>query len=191
MNVDPSGTRSVEAIRADINAQRETIEWAKAGIAAGTLSIDAEFMFYMTLKLQQYEDELANASGTPVGSNPIVSQNFSSSHQAIDYYASIGSPIYSPFAGTVTVADSKVNYNDINLSEKSLKSYGSYVMIDCGNGMEILFAHLSSIDVQVDQVVSAWDIIGTSGNTGRSFGPHLHFEVYINGLRQNPAEYLP
>ena len=70
-------------------------------------------------------------------------------------------------------------------------SYGYYVMIDHGGGLSTLYAHNSKLLVTVGQTVNAGDIVSLSGSTGRSTGPHLHFEVRVNGERTNPRSYLP
>ena len=67
--------------------------------------------------------------------------------------------------------------------------YGNHVMIDHGNGMMTVYAHLSSVGVSTGQSVSAGQVIGRVGNTGQSTGPHLHFEVRINGVKQNPLNW--
>lgn len=68
---------------------------------------------------------------------------------------------------------------------------GYYVIIDHGNGLSTLYGHNSRLLAQVGQTVEAGDIISLSGSTGRSTGPHLHFEVRVNGERTNPRYYLP
>ena len=68
--------------------------------------------------------------------------------------------------------------------------YGYYVKIDHGNGIQTTYAHLDSIAVVVGQRVSNGQQIGRVGNTGNSQGPHLHFEVYKNGVRVNPKNYF-
>lgn len=71
------------------------------------------------------------------------------------------------------------------------RSYGYYVMIDHGNGLSTLYGHNSRLLVQVGQTVEAGDIIALSGSTGRSTGPHLHFEVRVDGEQTDPRAYLP
>lgn len=69
--------------------------------------------------------------------------------------------------------------------------YGNYVVIDHGNGYKTLYAHLQRTTVTVGQYVNTGDQIGVVGSTGNSTGPHLHFEVQVNGVPQNPVNYLP
>ena len=68
--------------------------------------------------------------------------------------------------------------------------YGNYIVIDHGNGVSTLYAHLSSVSVSVDKQITAGQVIGNVGNTGFSTGPHLHFEYRVNGIRRNPREIL-
>lgn len=90
-----------------------------------------------------------------------------------------GTPIRAALPGTVTV------------SQYNAGGYGYYVMIDHGNGLSTLYAHNSKLLVRVGQTVEAGDIISLSGSAGRSTGPHLHFEVRVNGERTDPRYYLP
>lgn len=69
--------------------------------------------------------------------------------------------------------------------------YGNYIMIIHSNNLTTLYAHLSSVSVKNDQYVTKGQVIGGSGNTGFSSGPHLHFEVRSGGIPVNPLNYLP
>ena len=99
-------------------------------------------------------------------------------HTGMDLSVPTGTPIRAALPGTVTVSQ----YNS---------SYGYYVVVDHGNGLSTLYAHNSKLLVRVGQTVEAGDIVSLSGSTGRSTGPHLHFEVRVNGERTNPRYYLP
>ena len=68
--------------------------------------------------------------------------------------------------------------------------YGNLIEIDHGNDFSSRYAHLSKIGVKPGQIVKRGQVIGASGNTGRSTGPHLHFEVRFKGVAQNPARFL-
>jgi murein DD-endopeptidase MepM/ murein hydrolase activator NlpD len=68
--------------------------------------------------------------------------------------------------------------------------YGQLVVVDHGDGLTTRYGHLSSIDVQLDQTVSRGQLLGKVGSTGRSTGPHLHYEVRINDQPVNPLQYL-
>ena len=69
--------------------------------------------------------------------------------------------------------------------------YGNYVVVDHGGGYTTLYAHLTSVKVSVGDMVGQGDTVGITGSTGNSTGPHLHYEVMINGMNQNPLDYLP
>src|SRR5690606_4816123 len=68
------------------------------------------------------------------------------------------------------------------------KGNGYYVLVRHRNGLETLYGHLSRISVEIGQEVKAGDILGLGGSTGRSTGPHLHFEIRYQGLSINPTE---
>lgn len=103
-------------------------------------------------------------------------------HGGTDIGASYGSAIYAAGSGTVVTAYNDSAYNG---------GYGNYVMINHGNGIQTLYAHMSVCSVSVGQTVSAGQTIGYVGTTGRVTGPHLHFEVRVNGSRVDPQSYYP
>lgn len=98
-------------------------------------------------------------------------------HAGLDIAAAPGSPIYAPADGVVSFA----GYD---------QGYGKLVSIDHGYGVTTRFGHTSQIYVQVGQKISKWDVIAAVGNTGRSTGPHLHYEVRINGTSVDPINFI-
>jgi murein DD-endopeptidase MepM/ murein hydrolase activator NlpD len=100
-------------------------------------------------------------------------------HTGLDIAAPNGTPIGAADAGIVSLT----NFGPGG-------GYGNYVMITHGNGYVTLYAHLSAISVSVNQAVQRGQKIGAEGSTGFSTGPHLHFEIRLNGAYQNPAAYL-
>ena len=102
-----------------------------------------------------------------------------SSHTGTDIACAEGTPILAAADGTVTVANGLDSWGG---------SYGYYIQIDHGGGIETLYAHCSSICVTPGQQVQAGQVIGYVGHTGRATGSHLHFEVRANGNRVNPLQ---
>ena len=92
-----------------------------------------------------------------------------------------GKPIVASMSGTVIVAKNTYTPG---------RSYGKYVMIDHGGGRVTLYGHCSSLDVKVGQKVKQGQTIARVGSTGNTTGPHLHFEIRINGTPQNPLKYV-
>lgn len=112
-----------------------------------------------------------------------------SPHRAIDLRAAIGTPVYAAEDGTVDwvqVWDGR--------STRGNQSYGNMVRIRHddykGGKLQTLYAHLKQIKVKYGQAVKEGELIGYSGNSGNSTGPHLHFEVRLNGVRCNPLNWL-
>ena len=93
-------------------------------------------------------------------------------HTGFDFSAPIGTPIYAPTAGVVVHAGS---------GGKAAGWAGNYVVIKHADGNQTLYAHMSSISVQSGAQVTGGTRLGQVGQTGRAFGPHLHFEVYPAG----------
>lgn len=122
-------------------------------------------------------------SGTlawPLSSNKITSPYGTRSrgfHSGIDLAAKTGTSVYAAAGGTVELAS-------------WYYGYGNCIVINHGNGVKTRYAHLSAYKVSVGATVSRGQLIALSGNTGNSTGPHLHFEVIINGVTKNPVNYL-
>lgn len=102
-------------------------------------------------------------------------------HQGIDIAAPVGTKVSAAAAGTVVRIERDYNRN---------RGYGKLVVIDHGFGIQTKYAHLSKILVKVGTKVKRWEEIGKVGNTGRSTGPHLHYEVVANEKPTNPVKYF-
>lgn len=98
-------------------------------------------------------------------------------HAGLDFKGPVGAPIFAAANGKVSFAGVK-------------QGYGNCVEIDHGNGLLTRYAHMSRLGAKVGQKVSAGDVIGAIGSTGRSTGPHLHFEVRIHDHPVNPRPFL-
>jgi murein DD-endopeptidase MepM/ murein hydrolase activator NlpD len=113
----------------------------------------------------------------PVGGRRITQYHWYG-HQAIDIAVPESTAVYASDTGTVTYA----GWNTYG--------YGNLIVINHGNGYETFYAHLSGINVVPGQIVFQGNLIGASGNTGRSSGPHIHFEIRLNNNRDDPCWYL-
>jgi murein DD-endopeptidase MepM/ murein hydrolase activator NlpD len=98
-------------------------------------------------------------------------------HKGIDLSSPTGTPIYATADGVVTRAD-------------WFSSYGLFISLDHGAALETRYGHLSRLNVAEGQEVKKGDLIGYVGSTGRSTGPHLHYEVRIAGMAVNPVPYM-
>ena len=139
-----------------------------------------------------YESGTVNTGRSAVPSRmPVENARFSSNfgmrthpvtggrkmHSGIDIAASTGTPIYATADGTVEMA-------------KWYGGYGNYVQIGHGGDFETRYGHMSRLNVRAGQNVRKGELIGWVGSTGRSTGPHLHYEVRIDGRAVNPEPYL-
>lgn len=97
-------------------------------------------------------------------------------HSGMDFSAKVGTEIYATGNGRVTFAGWK-------------QGYGNCLMIDHGFGYETVYGHMSKFKARVGQKVTRGEVIGEVGNTGKSTGPHLHYEVVVRGKHDNPSKY--
>ena len=139
----------------------------------------------------QYIKELENAiSKVPMGRphNGAITSNFGTrenpfsgygaeTHPGMDFKGNMGDPVKSTANGKVSMA----GYNG---------GYGNCIVIDHGYELQTLYGHLSKINVKIGDEVKIGDVIGEIGSTGRSTGPHLHYEVHFKGEKVNPELYL-
>ncbi len=117
--------------------------------------------------------------GWPV-SGPVTSgfgSRWGRMHEGVDIAVGEGTPVHAAAAGTVIYAG-------------WMGGYGNLVVVDHGNGLSTAYAHNSSLSVSVGQSVAAGELVSYSGNTGNSTGPHVHFEVRVNGSAVDPLGYL-
>ena len=120
--------------------------------------------------------------GTGTFIYPVGSRNFTQyywyGHPGIDIALSEGTSVIASDTGTVTFA----GWN--------IYGYGNLIVVNHGNGYETFYAHLNGISVVPGQIVYQGSVIGTTGNTGNSSGPHIHFEVRANGVQDDPCWYV-
>ena len=137
------------------------------------------------LDLRQYEEDAAVA-GRPIASGWLSSpfgprvdpiHGRLATHKGIDFAGRLGDPILAVAAGIVTYAGHR-------------PGFGRLVEVTHGNGYVTRYAHCDALSVEVGQVVSKGDEVATMGNSGRSTGPHVHFEVLKNGRQVDPTRYV-
>jgi murein DD-endopeptidase MepM/ murein hydrolase activator NlpD len=98
-------------------------------------------------------------------------------HRGLDISAGRGTPVYAPATGTVHAAGHG-------------GEYGTIVILDHGNEMRSLYGHLQETRVKPGERVARGQLIALTGNTGRTSGPHLHYEIQVNGRAVDPRQYL-
>jgi murein DD-endopeptidase MepM/ murein hydrolase activator NlpD len=170
----------VQSLLSEIRRDIAAAEEHKDGLEA-----DAERLEDEIARLQSDEGEAPGILGWPI--NGRVSSPFGyrihpilgvrKLHTGIDINGSTGTPISASADGTVILS-------------QTYGGYGRAVVIDHGGGMSTLYAHQSSIAVSVGEVVTRGEVIGYVGCTGSCTGPHLHFEVRLNGVPVDPMQYL-
>ncbi len=119
----------------------------------------------------------AERVGSPFGRRVDPFAGIGAMHEGIDFVADTGTPVIAAAGGVVVTAEFH-------------PQYGNLIEIEHGHEFSSRYAHLSKIGVKTGQIVRRGDRIAASGNTGRSTGPHLHFEVRYRGVAQNPARFL-
>lgn len=120
---------------------------------------------------------LNNPSKNDVITSPFGLRWGGEKHHGIDIAGNIGDPIFAAESGFASL----VSYNSI---------YGNYMKLNHGKGVETLYGHCDVMFIKEGEYVTKGQIIGKIGNTGRSTGPHLHFEVRVNGKADNPLNYV-
>lgn len=139
---------------------------------------------YIARQVQVYSGPVPQGSSRGSGrlvwpASGSISQGYKTYHRAIDLGSYTGNPVRAADSGYVAVA----GWSNLG--------YGYYIVLDHGNGLQTLYAHLSRFFVNAGDSVGQGTVIGNVGSTGNSTGPHLHFEVLRGGVQQNPFNFLP
>jgi murein DD-endopeptidase MepM/ murein hydrolase activator NlpD len=157
-------------------------EMAVATLAAKTSKLEADMSAYEeVLRQKGYTPSIWPVDGTLEGGfggrrNPFGGAGWEF-HTGQDIEAPMGADVIAGASGRVTYAG-------------WMNGYGQLVIVDHGGGLTTRYGHLSHFDVEVGQQVSRGELVGRIGSTGRSTGPHLHYEVRINDQPVNPLQYL-
>jgi murein DD-endopeptidase MepM/ murein hydrolase activator NlpD len=193
-------TTEARGVRDELAASRDTLLSArrlKASALASSRESRAEYLAEvealaaqsaaLAAAIRDAQAGGSNGSGTPSAAGlvwpvngPVVSgygMRWGRMHEGIDIAAGLGTPIRAAAAGTVIHAG-------------WLGGYGNLVVLDHGDGLATAYAHASAILVGVGQSVAQGETVSLVGSTGNSTGPHLHFEVRVNGTAVDPLLYL-
>lgn len=164
--------RSVDTLQARIQAQSKSYQ------QLGGLLTNKEQLLAATPAIQPVSNKDLNriASGFGYRIDPIYKTI--KMHAGLDFTAPQGTPIYATADGTIKVA----SYSD--------RGYGNHVIIGHGYGYETLYGHMVRIKARLGQRVQRGEIIGYVGSTGKSTGPHCHYEVHKNGQKLDPVYFF-
>jgi len=153
----------------------DTFERQMHRISLIRASVDRLNRRLVTVPIRQPLPELEESSGFGVRTDPFFRRP--AMHTGLDFRGEIGDAVRATAAGTVTTA----GWNG---------GYGKMVEIEHGNGLATRYGHLSEIDVREGQSIKVGQIIGRIGSTGRSTGPHLHYETRVDGDAVDPTKFL-
>ena len=173
--VNPAKPFSVESLQREVDRLALSVEQRSEGLIA----LESQLMErrIKTTLLPTIVPINADHIGSTFGSRVDPIAGVGAMHEGIDFVAETGTRVAVSAGGVVTVAE----YHP---------AYGNMIEVDHGNDFSSRYAHLSRLDVKAGQIVKRGQLIGLSGNTGRSTGPHLHFEVRYRGVAQNPSRFL-
>ncbi len=160
--------KELEAAAAE--ALRKQQEAAAGGGSAGASVISGNGMF-------THPCPGLTRISSPFGYREAPMAGAGNNHKGIDFAAPTGTPIYAATDGTVVIA-------------RYSATAGNWIVIDHGNGIQTQYMHCSALYVSAGESVSKGQNIGAVGTTGNSTGPHLHFQVMVNGTPVNPLSYL-
>jgi murein DD-endopeptidase MepM/ murein hydrolase activator NlpD len=166
---------SSDRIRDTINQVAEQVERRESGLQSLNQSLTSQVQPKIQLGDILAVEPVANARvSSPYGYRTLGGREF---HPGVDLAVPYGSPIYATGSGVVVYSGWK-------------NGYGNFIEIDHGNGYVTRYGHSSRLLVSVGEHVKKNEEIALVGCTGRCTGPHVHYEVLLNGKRQNPATYL-
>ena len=178
-----------------INSEIQSLEAMEKEYYANQAKIQAEMkaaqdeITQIYASLESVGEYTGGAFGWPLPGYSMITSYYGWRFNNTDFHTGIdisGASVY----GKSVVAANPGRVAFVNTSYTKGVGYGMYVIVDHGGGYSTLYAHLSAIDVSVGDVVARGTPIAKVGSTGWSTGPHLHFEVRINGQHQNPLNYL-
>lgn len=167
----------------DYEALQKQYQENKSAVLAEEKAVEAELQAWYAANQPKVEGETYSQFGWPLPGYTYISSGYGSRwggfHTGIDITGGgvYGANIVAAESGTVILASSHY-------------SYGNYVIINHGGGYSTLYAHASSLLVSVGQTVHKGQAIAKVGSTGNSTGPHLHFEVRVNGVHKNPSGFV-
>lgn len=174
-NEDVIPSSKSDRIHDTINQVAEQVERREAGLQSLNQSLTSRTQAKVQLGDLLAVEPVANARvSSPYGYRTMGGREF---HPGIDLAVPYGSPIYATGSGVVVYSGWK-------------NGYGNFIEIDHGNGYVTRYGHSSRLLVSVGQQIKKNQEIALVGCTGRCTGPHVHYEVLLNGQRQNPATYL-
>ena len=167
--------RTGETIQADVETLIQRADLLSARFAAVTDSLELNAKRFASVPSIMPTAGWLTSQFTRTRKHPIL--HITRPHEGIDVTAPMGAPIVAPASGVVT----KVAREN---------GYGNVLEIDHGNGIVTRYAHCSRIDVRQGQRVTRGQSIAAVGSTGLSSGPHLHYEIHINGKVVDPLKYV-
>ena len=176
--IDRDGTLRRTVIRLDLLTKKSYVQ-SRSYDEVSVFSKRAEDMASCIPKISPIVPDQSKyrlSSGFGVRTDPVYGGR--ARHMGLDFAMPSGNPVYSTGDGTVVSV------------EMSRTGYGNNIIIDHGFGYQTRYAHLSSVFVEQGMKVKRGDFIGKSGNSGKSSGPHLHYEVIYMGNPVNPVNYL-
>lgn len=160
-----------------------TVEPVEEVVVIGTKKRSTQSAYTSGVDVVDGDGVVTGSMLWPVPAVHSMSQRYHGGHSGIDIangpVSMMNQPVVAADGGTVTVVNTNPNVG-----------YGIYVIVDHGNGLTTLYSHLNSVSVVAGQPVSRGQEIARAGNTGWSTGPHLHFEVRVNGRCVNPLDYV-